>query len=635
MRQLFLIPCHPTNELNVTLKKIYQCYADVVVLSPDSSIKNAKPLHHAKGLLGHTLKAIIFDARLGFPLDYFLCAANTIQKNGTFFLIWSPNEHDEQSTRFHTEEIPTQHFQDYLAKGLAEYSLPFSSQHNLTTTSTHHTDQILNAEQQAIIEALNDHPKGVITLFAARGTGKSFMTAEFLRSIGNQYVITAPNQTALKSYINLKLNFMAPDYLFLNHTKLQQEWLIVEEAAQMPIAHLEKLSQLADKVLLISSIHNYEGTGKGLEKKLADIISIQQSLTLREPHRFEQHDVLSQFCDYIGLNNSPNNLEKDIDSNSHEIKHAITQHSTNNQLSNHYDLSPNNFKFKQRIASPTSDQRCLDKLNLPSSLVMSIYDANSLCNFQQNSNLVASFYQFMNEYHYQTNAQDIRRLFDSPDQTFVTCLKGNHLIGGVWGIKEGLLSTELSKEVFNGYRRPKGNLVVQTLSAHSYYPELMTLQSLRISRIAVDSQHRQSGIAKKMIQQLVNHAKKNHYDFISTSFGLTEELLKFWQQCGFAWIHLGSHRDQTTGLHACIMLLPISEYMKNRVLHMKHKWQNDAYELLNAPFIHTSIHSLLANEANQGGLDSLDIAILQAHLAHKKPKESLFSALQRHKNKSD
>src|SRR5699024_10490178 len=119
-------------------------------------------------------------------------------------------------------------------------------------------------------------------------------------------------------------------------------------------------------------------------------------------------------------------------------------------------------------------------------------------------------------------------------------IQNQEIIGGIWAIREGKLSSELALDVFNGYRRPKGNLVVQTLAAHSYYPELMTLKSLRISRIAVDHHHRTQGIAKKMLEQLKHYAQNNHYDFLSTSFGLTEPLLQFWQQCQFTWVHLGS-----------------------------------------------------------------------------------------------
>lgn len=579
MRKLFLLSETNTDIINQALIQLhYQC-ADLIVLSPDSSLFLAKPLHHAKGLLGHTLNCIVLDCRQGFPLDYFLCAANTIQSNGAFIIIWQQNDHDEQSTRFHTEAIPTPNFQHYLAEGLQKFSEPWNIAQYIAPTPIQNQHNHLNHEQIAVLSSLQKQHKGITTLFAPRGTGKSFVIAEFIRSLNNDYVITAPNQTALQSYHNIKLNFKAPDYLFLNHDDLlAQKWLIIEEAAQMPIAHLEKLSKLAESILLISSIENYEGTGKGLENKLHDIITIDSALTLSERQRFELQDPLAQFCEYISCQN-------------------------------HTEINIEDGTY--------------------------LYSHENLYEFQSNHALVQAFYQFMNQHHYQTNAQDIRRLLDSPDQTFMITIQNQQIIGGIWAIHEGELSQELAQDVFNGYRRPKGNLVVQTLAAHSYYPELMTLKSLRISRIAVDHNHRTQGIAKRMLEALKKYAQDHHYDFLSTSFGLTEALLKFWQQCQFTWIHLGSYRDKTTGLHAAILLQPISAEMTEKISLIQKKWQNDAFQLVNAPFVHPTIHYLLEKQSIKGDFDALDNVILHAYLHHKKPVEAVFSALERHKNRVD
>ncbi|MGL4675350.1 MAG: GNAT family N-acetyltransferase [Wohlfahrtiimonas sp.] len=579
MRKLFLLSEINTEIINQALIQIHHQCADLIVLSPDSSLFLAKPLHHAKGLLGHTLNCIVLDCRLGFPLDYFLCAANTIQGNGTFIIIWQQNDHDEQSARFHTESIPTPNFQNYLASGLQKLSEPWNIAQYIAPTVIQNQPNHLNHEQITVLSSLQKQQKGITTLFAPRGTGKSFIIAEFIRSLNDDYVITAPNQTALQSYQNIKLNFKAPDYLFLNNDKqLPHKWLIIEEAAQMPIAHLEKLAQLAENILLISSIENYEGTGKGLESKLQDIITIDSALTLTERQRFESQDPLAQFCEYISFQN-----------------HA--------------------------------------EINIKDGTYL--YSHENIHEFQSNHTLVQAFYQFMNQHHYQTNAQDIRRLLDSPDQTFMITIKNQQIIGAIWAIHEGELSPELAQDVFNGYRRPKGNLVVQTLAAHSYYPELMTLKSLRVSRIAVDHNYRTQGIAKHMLEELKEYAQDHHYDFLSTSFGLTEPLLKFWQQCQFTWIHLGSHRDKTTGLHAAILLRPISTDMMEKVSIIQNKWHNDAFQLVSAPFVNPTIHYLLKKQSIKGNSDSLDESLLHSHLHHKKPVEAVFSALERHKNVTD
>lgn len=578
MRKLFLLPECETETINTELQALHQQCPELIVLSPDPNIYLQKPLSHAKSLLGKTLNWIVLDCRQGFPLDYFLCAANTIQNNGAFMIIWQPNSTDEQSSRFHTEQIPTNNFQRYLSLGLERYSQIWHNDDVTRTTLSAPIEHNLTTSQQQVLNALQAQTAGITTLFAPRGTGKSFVVAEFLKTLSHNYIITAPNQNALQSYTNIPLNFMAPDYLFLNHESISQSWLIIEEAAQMPIAHLEKLSKLTDNVLLISSVENYEGTGKGLESKLADIITIDRALTLSERQRFEANDPLAQFCNYISLQGT--------------------------------------------ITTPLTDGTYL-------------YSGENLSTFQNNFELVQHFYQFMNQYHYQTNAQDIRRLFDSPDATIIITVHNHQIVGGIWAIHEGELPQSLAEDVFNGYRRPKGNLVVQTLAAHSYYPELMTLKSLRISRIAVDATYRHQGIAKSLLNQLINFGKTHEYDFLSTSFGLTASLLRFWQQCEFTWIHLGSHRDKTTGLHAAILLFPLTDTFAHTIKAMQRKWHNDAFHLSQAPFIHSAIRSILREYQSNGRYDALDQRILEAHHHHKKPVEAAFSALERQKLQLD
>lgn len=579
MRTLFLIQQSDNYEINQCLQDISLKHPDLIILSADPDIHHAMPLHKAKGLLGHTLNAIALDIRQGFPLDYFLCIANTIQDQGTLYLIGMPNHlDDEQSNRFHTQKIATPNFQHYLNELCQKYGTEYHPQLPTITNTIQHPIN-LTPEQQIVLETLKHHDDGVLTLFASRGTGKSYVVAEFLRQTTDDYIITAPNQNALNSYLNIPLNFKAPDDLFLNSDMINHiDWLIIDEAAQMPIAHLEKLSHLAPKVLLISSVDNYEGTGKGLVQKLENIIHVKKQLTLSQQHRFNQQDDLSLFCESIQLN--------------HKVQPVI----------------------KDGIE---------------------IYDAYNLNKFQSNTALITAFYQFMNQHHYQTNAQDIRRLFDSPQQLLMTYGIQHKLIAGTWCIQEGELTQALSQAVYHGYRRPKGNLVVQTLSAHSYYPHLMQLKSLRISRIAVDHKHRHHGIAKNMLLKLIQYARENHYDFLSTSFGLTDNLLSFWQQCGFTWVHMGTHRDKTTGLHACIMIYPLTTSMNQQMKVMQKKWCADAYHLQNAPFIHAYAKKLLQTIAFAGDFDALDDEILHAHAHHKKPQEAVYSAKIRQASQHD
>lgn len=60
-------------------------------------------------------------------------------------------------------------------------------------------------------------------------------------------------------------------------------------------------------------------------------------------------------------------------------------------------------------------------------------------------------------------------------------------------------------------------------------------------------------------------AEKLHY--VGVSYGLTQQLLRFWQKLGFVAMYLRQTASDTTGEHTCIMLKPLSsEEMQNKVL---------------------------------------------------------------------
>lgn len=59
-------------------------------------------------------------------------------------------------------------------------------------------------------------------------------------------------------------------------------------------------------------------------------------------------------------------------------------------------------------------------------------------------------------------------------------------------------------------------------------------------------------------------AERLHY--VGVSYGLTDQLLKFWQRLGFVGMYLRQTASDVTGEHTCIMLKPLmSEEMQDKV----------------------------------------------------------------------
>jgi len=124
-------------------------------------------------------------------------------------------------------------------------------------------------------------------------------------------------------------------------------------------------------------------------------------------------------------------------------------------------------------------------------------------------------------------------------------------------VEEGGLDKNLSRNVWAGFRRPRGNLVAQSLAAHGGSPLAATLRGLRVSRIAVHPQRQREHIGTNMIQ----HARQvagTQYDYLSVSFGYTDELGRFWQRCGFVLVRIGSHKEASSGCYSAMALLPLT-----------------------------------------------------------------------------
>ncbi|MCP5768118.1 tRNA cytosine(34) acetyltransferase TmcA, partial [Klebsiella pneumoniae] len=83
---------------------------------------------------------------------------------------------------------------------------------------------------------------------------------------------------------------------------------------------------------------------------------------------------------------------------------------------------------------------------------------------------------------------------DAPGQHFAVAQAGAEIAGALWLVEEGGLPPELSRAVWAGFRRPRGNLVAQSLAAHGGSPLAATLKGRRVSRIAVHTHRQREGI---------------------------------------------------------------------------------------------------------------------------------------------
>ncbi|VGP91610.1 tRNA(Met) cytidine acetyltransferase TmcA [Klebsiella quasipneumoniae subsp. similipneumoniae] len=186
-------------------------------------------------------------------------------------------------------------------------------------------------------------------------------------------------------------------------------------------------------------------------------------------------------------------------------------------------------------------------------------------------------YQLLSGAHYRTSPLDLRRMMDAPGQAFRCARAGGAVAGALWLVAEGGLSPELSRAVWAGFRRPRGNLVAQSLAAHGGSPLAATLRGLRVSRIAVHPARQREGLGQQMIADIAADAAG--YDYLSVSFGYTPELWRFWQRCGFILVRLGTHREASSGRYTAMALFPLTAAGHQLAQREAQRLQRDEYWL--------------------------------------------------------
>ncbi|MCL5498849.1 GNAT family N-acetyltransferase [Escherichia coli] len=481
------------------------------------------PLHCAPRalttLLGREFTHAVLDARYGFDVAALAALSGTL-KPGSFLVLLTPpldawaQRPDNDSCRWSdtAEPIATPRFVEHFCRALRQdenvilwsHSYSFSLPAFSARPAWHAATGAPEREQAEVLAELAAMPPGVMVVTAPRGRGKSALAGMHLARLATQAIVTAPGRAAtdvLASYAG-EINFMAPDALLAHiiHGQPLADWLIVDEAAAIPGPLLTTLVSAFRYVLLTTTVQGYEGTGQGFLLKFCAGFPHLIHRELHTPLRWAEGCPLEAFISTVLL-----------------------------------------FDDASALAQPVGEATTL-------SLEQSAWSTQP--------SLPAALYRLLTSAHYRTSPLDLRRMMDAPGQHFWLTKTPGALLAALWLVEEGGLSAGLSRAVWAGFRRPRGNLVAQSLAAHGGSPLAATLRGLRVSRIAVHPSRQREGLG----QALIAHARQHvtGCDYLSVSFGYTAALWDFWQRCGFHLVRLGSHREASSGCYTAMALLPLT-----------------------------------------------------------------------------
>ncbi|MFG0607328.1 GNAT family N-acetyltransferase [Vibrio mimicus] len=377
---------------------------------------------------------------------------------------------------------------------------------------------------EGIIKVVTGHRKRPFILTADRGRGKTsalgLAAAKLMQTRKMRILVTAPALTSVEPLFihaqrtllqaNAKrgdiqwedstLRFIAPDELL--RTQPECDLLLVDEAAALPLSLLKRLVERYHRVVFSSTIHGYEGCGRGFSLKFQQWLQQQRpqmrALHLEQPIRWAQADALEQWQNQAFL----------LQSELAELPAAHTR-------------SPLRF-------SPLTQ------------------DAG----VQQPERLAQVFALLVNA-HYQTSPNDLFSLLGDETMRLFTAYQGEVCVGCVLAVREGALDEGLIEAIQLGTRRPKGNLAPVTLANQLGITEAARQSCYRILRIAVHPDCQRQGVGSQLLEHFI---EQHPADYYATSFGVSDDLLPFWLNNRFVPVKFGSHRDQASGCYSLLMV---------------------------------------------------------------------------------
>ncbi len=536
----------------------------------------------ARKLLGQEFDVAVFDAHAPFRPGAFMALAGTIKQGGRLIVL-AP----EFSSWAASDSVLDAHF---LSHGFSLSHSPYlqrlqaklQSPSNANVIAHWHGDRLHlplasagitqdkapapfatpdQYEAFFTVNAFISHANHCAVLTAPRGRGKSallgLLAAELITQ-GHCVELTSPvthNTGALfkiaqrhsQGKLACKrsplltategrghLQWHAPDSPSLTRTK--HRYLFIDEAASLPLPVLRKLVHHADRLVLATTTHGYEGSGQGFLSRFLPALASTRPLThqrLSTPVRWLPGDPLEAFVD-----------------------DALLMNHTESQPGNVSTAASLNW-HKTRFSALSESQ----------------------------------FYaviQLLITAHYQTTPDDIMRLVDAPD-TFLVIGQNDAGIAcvAIIAIEGGEKLSALSADISSGKRRVRGHLGAQRLALTAACAELAQLNYWRINRIAVAPPLQSQGIGGRCLEIIRELARTEKTDGLISSFGSTRKLLNFWQTNGFEQVAKGLRTDKASGERSALVLMPVSDRLVRFMMGLRRLFVYDSLQIpvsnLNAP----------------------------------------------------
>ncbi|XP_049878626.1 RNA cytidine acetyltransferase [Pectinophora gossypiella] len=415
------------------------------------------------------------------------------------------------------------------------------------------------------------HPENLITLFEFVLKG---LDACLYQEHIDYNIVRSTNPEFKKAIVRVNIarnsrqtvQYITPD----DHSLLAAaDLVLVDEAAAIPLTHVSACVQKAPLAILSSTVSGYEGTGRALSLKLFAQLQTEHKappqIKLEEPIRYRSGDPVEAWLNSllcleapppsVGVGAPPPascelyRVNRDALFCYHKAAEAFLHRLVSIYVASHYKNSPNDL---QLLADAPA--HCLFVLlapTPPNSTAM----PEVLCVLQ-------------------------------------TCLEGD-------------ISDKSVRDALGRGRKAAGDLIPWNICEQFGDKDFPKLSGARVVRIATHPSYQRMGYGKRALQQLASYysgdipcldespsddedaqetrsnslqtetivprskpptllkrlteVRAENLDYLGTSFGLTQDLLKFWKSQKYVPVYLSQKANDLTGEHSCIMLRALHE----------------------------------------------------------------------------
>jgi tRNA(Met) cytidine acetyltransferase len=298
----------------------------------------------------------------------------------------------------------------------------------------------------------------------------------------------------------------------------EPDCVVVDEAAAVPVRRLEAFLA-ADSVAFTTTIHGYEGAGRGFSVRFRDRLA------------GSDHTVHDQ---HLGT----------------PIRYAPAD-----------PVEVWGFRALCLDAGPPVDPLVDDAT--PGSVS---YRRLSSADLLDDEHLLRELFGLLVLAHYRTEPNDLARLLDAPNVTARALLHDGHVVSVALLAREGDLSADRRARMYAG-ERVRGNMLPDVLTSQLRDEDAGVPVGYRVLRIATHPAARSRGLGSHLLSA-IREEFADSADWLGVGYGATPELLNFWTENGFATVHLSTTRNDRSGEHSAIMLDPLST--AGRELHDRH-----------------------------------------------------------------